>query len=97
MELLPTLNIYKVLLHPFRITIMKIMASNFKLAQTDLEKIVGGDRDTFESHLQTLIREKFLSNSNGTDNNKSVNYILINQLGVDAYQEFKQSLDVLLQ
>lgn len=93
MEILSTVEKYEALLHPIRNTIMKIMVSNFKLARADLEKIIGDKGGTFVAHLEKLSTEKFLSNSTELINNETRRYVMITQLGLQAYQEFEQSLN----
>lgn len=86
------LSDYKVLLHPIRISIMKIMERSYRISRVDLEKMIGGKRGTFASHLQKLHELELVDIENVFIEGKPRKYITLTLKGISYYNEFKEEI-----
>ncbi len=86
------LSDYKVLLHPIRISIMKIMERSYRMSRVDLEKMIGGKRGTFASHLQKLQDLELIDVENVFIDGKPRKYITLTITGIAYYNEFKREI-----
>jgi DNA-binding MarR family transcriptional regulator len=86
------LSDYKILLHPIRISIMKIMERSYRISRVDLEKMIGGKRGTFASHLQKLHELELIAIENVFLEGKPRKYVTLTLKGISYYNEFKKEI-----
>ena len=87
---------FKYLIHPVRITILRLLFYYTRITRSRLQKTLGINSGVFENHLSQLSKNGVIDIEKEFVDNRSRVAIYINSYGIDEYKKFKKVLEISL-
>ncbi len=83
---------FKDILHPLKLTILKILYNSLKVQRSDLLKALGINSGTLEKHLKQLMKNEYISTGIEIIDAKPRTVIYLEEKGISAYERFKGTI-----
>lgn len=88
---------YRYLMHPVRLSIMKLLYKNYNLTSTDIKHQLNISWGEYSSHISSLVKHGFISTKDGFHNGIKVNIVLLEEMGRKEYESLFELLKEFLE